>query len=72
MFLISEAEAADEVRKALEAGGEIVAVVRLRQLFLGLTPEAARDCVRTIAGWREIIPIPPQRRAARPKPAVRP
>ena len=60
MFVISEAEAA-AIRTAYEQRGEFSVAVELRQLFPGITDNAqARECVRTIAGWRpppkEIMP----------------
>jgi hypothetical protein len=61
MFVISEAEAAT-IRTAYEQHGEFSAAVELRQLFPGVTDTAlARECVRTIAGWR---PLPKRLRPA--------
>ena len=51
MFMVSEAETA-EIRKALEAGGEFDAMLKLRELFPGVAPDQARECVRTIATWK--------------------
>ena len=54
MFAISEAEAA-AIRTAYEQRGELSAAVELRQLFPGITDNRqARECVRTIAGWRPL------------------
>jgi hypothetical protein len=54
MFAISEAEAA-AIRATYEQRGEFSAAVELRQLFPGITDNAqARECVRTIAGWRPL------------------
>jgi hypothetical protein len=57
MFVISAAEAA-AIRTAFEQRGEFAAAVELRRLFPGIPDTAqARECVRTIAGWRP----PPKR-----------
>ena len=63
MFVISEEEAA-AVRAAFQQGGEFAAAVELRGLFPGITDTArARECARTIAGWkpRSLPPRPPTR-----------
>ena len=65
MFVVSEADAA-AIRAAFEQRGELSAVVELRRLFPGVTDDAqARQCVRTIAGWRPLrsvkrMPKPPR------------
>jgi hypothetical protein len=52
MFMVSEQDAT-AIRTAYEQGGELSAAVELRRLFPGITDNAnARDCARTIAGWR--------------------
>ena len=57
MFCVSEAEAA-AIRAAYEQGGEFSAAVELRRLFPGITDNAkARECARTIAGWKP-LPVP--------------
>jgi len=62
MFAVTEADAA-AIRDAFEQRVEFAAVVELRRLFPGITDNAqARECVRTIAGWRPIQPA----RARRP------
>ena len=62
MFVISEAEAA-AIRTAYEQRGEFSAAIELRRLFPGITDNAqARECVRTIAGWR---PLPKRLRQLR-------
>jgi hypothetical protein len=62
MFCVSEAQAA-VIRTAFEQRGELSAVVELRRLFPGLGNTAwARECVRTIAGWR---PLPKRLRPVR-------
>ena len=65
MFAISEAEAA-AIRAAFEQRGEFAAAIELRQRFPGITDNAqARECARTIAGWKP----PPLRTVKRmPKP----
>jgi hypothetical protein len=63
MFAITEAEAA-AIRAVFEQRGELSAVVELRQLFPGITDNRqARDCVRTIAGWKPIR-LAPRRQLA--------
>ena len=60
MFVVTEAEAA-AIRATYEQRGEFSAAVELRQLFPGITDNAqARECVRTIAGWR---PLPKRLRS---------
>jgi hypothetical protein len=62
MFVISEAEAA-AIRTTFEERGELAAAVELRRLFPGITNTTlARECARTIAGWR---PLPRRLRPAR-------
>jgi hypothetical protein len=54
MFVGTEEEAA-AIRTALEQRGELSAVVELRRLFPGIGDNVqARQCVRTIAGWRPL------------------
>jgi hypothetical protein len=58
MFTVSESEAA-AIREAFERGGELLAAVELRRLFPGITDnEQARDCARTIAGWKPLPEMP--------------
>ena len=67
MFVVSEAEAA-AIRTAFERGGEFSAAVELRRLFPGVTDNAeARQCARTIAGWRP-LPERPVRQPRRQAP----
>ena len=70
MFSVSEAEAA-AIRAAYERGGELAAAVELRRYFPGIESNAkARECARTIAGWKPLPPgKPPQ--AAQPFSAVK-
>ena len=66
MFVVSEAEAA-AIRTAFERRGEFAAAVELRRLFPGITDNTqARECARTIAGWK---PLP--LRPAKPAPRLR-
>ena len=54
MFLVSEADAA-AIRAAYEQEGELSAAIEVRRLFPGVTDNAkARDCARTIAGWKPL------------------
>ena len=65
MFAITEAEAA-AIRAAFEQSGELSAVVELRRLFPGITDNTqARECARTIAGWRP-LPLRAVKRARSP------
>ena len=58
MFAITEAEAA-AIRAVYQQRGEFAAAVELRRLFPGITDNAqARECARTIAGWKP-LPLPP-------------
>jgi hypothetical protein len=59
MFLVSEAEAA-AIRAVFDQRGELSAAIELRRLFPGITDTAqARECVRTIAGWKP-LPVAPR------------
>jgi hypothetical protein len=62
MFVVSEAQAA-AIRAAFDRGGELSAAVELRRLFPGVTDTAmARECARTIAGWKPLaVPLRPVR-----------
>jgi hypothetical protein len=70
MFVVSEAEAA-AIRAVYEQRGEFAAAVELRQRFPGITDNAqARECARTIAGWKPLwevkrLPKPPRLRRVR-------
>ena len=64
MFVVTEADAA-AIRAAYQQRGEFAAAVELRQRFPGITDNAqARECVRTIAGWKP-LPLRPVKRAPR-------
>jgi hypothetical protein len=69
MFVVTEAEAA-AIRAVFQQRGEFAAAFELRQLFPGITDNAqARECARTIAGWK---PLPNRRGyAVRHRPAAR-
>ena len=62
MFVVTEAEAT-AIRAAFDRGGELSAAVELRRLFPGITETAlARECARTIAGWKPPpMPLRPAR-----------
>ncbi len=70
MFAISEAEAA-AIRTAFEQRGEFAAAVELRRRFPGISDNVqARECARTIAGWKPLRPVkrmpkPPRLRRVR-------
>jgi hypothetical protein len=54
MFVVTEAQAAT-IRTAYEQRGEFSTAVELRRLFPGIATTAqARECARTIAGWRPL------------------
>jgi hypothetical protein len=58
MFIVAEEDAA-AVRKAFEQEGELSAAIELRRRFPGIIDNAkARECARSIAGWRP-LPDPP-------------
>jgi hypothetical protein len=54
MFIVSE-EAAAAIRVIFEQEGELSAAIEVRRLFPGITDNArARECARTIAGWKPL------------------
>jgi hypothetical protein len=58
MFTVDEATAA-AIRQAFEESGELAAVAELRRHFSGIVDnESAWLCVRTIAGWKSLPPLP--------------
>jgi hypothetical protein len=62
MFAITEAEAA-AIRAVYQQRGEFAAAVELRRRFPGITDNAqARECARTIAGWKPLAAALPLRR----------
>jgi hypothetical protein len=59
MFVVTEAEAT-AIRTAFDQGGEFAAAIELRRLFPGVTDNTqARECARTIAGWKP-LPVKPR------------
>ena len=61
MFVVSEAEAA-AIRAVFEQRGEFAAAVELRRRFPGISDNVqARECARTIAGWKP-LPLQPVKR----------
>jgi hypothetical protein len=68
MFVVSEQDAA-AIRAAFDRGGEFAAAVELRRRFPGITDNArARECARTIAGWKPLtLPPRPPVRLRRPR-----
>jgi hypothetical protein len=76
MFLVTEADAT-AIRAVFEQEGELSAAIEVRRLFPGITDNAkARECARTIAGWkplpaaaRSITRLRP-RRGPRPSPST--
>ena len=60
MFTVTETEAA-VIRRVFEEEGELSAMIEVRRLFPGIPDNVqARDCARTIAGWRPVpaAPVP--------------
>lgn len=52
MFSVDEATAS-AIRRVFHEEGELSAMIELRRVFPAITDSAkARDCVRTIAGWK--------------------
>ena len=63
MFVVSDAEAA-AIRAVFRERGEFADAVELRRLFPGIADNAqARECARTIAGWK---PLRPMKRMPKP------
>ena len=57
MFVVTEADAA-AIRAVFEQRGEFAAAIELRRRFPGITDNAqARECARTIAGWKPLRPV---------------
>jgi hypothetical protein len=58
MFLVTEADAA-AIRATFEQEGELSAAIELRRRFPGIIDNArARECARSIAGWKPLPPVP--------------
>jgi hypothetical protein len=52
VFVVTDAEAA-AIRAVFEQRGEFAAAIELRRRFPGIADNAqARECARTIAGWK--------------------
>ena len=65
MFVVTEADAA-AIRAIYEQRGEFAAALELRRLFPGITDNAqARECARSIAGWKP-LPLRPVKRMPKP------
>jgi hypothetical protein len=63
MFVVSDVEAAG-IRAAFEQSGELAAAVELRRRFPLITDNVqARECARTVAGWKPLAkpPLPVMR-----------
>jgi hypothetical protein len=60
-MVVSESDAA-AIRAAFDQGGELSAAVELRRLFPGIADnENAKRCVRAIASWTPLPPLPSKR-----------
>ena len=72
MFVVDE-PTAEAIRKAYFESGELSAVVELRRHFPGVVDnENARLCVRTIASWQPLPPLPLKKsRAGRTRSSTR-
>jgi hypothetical protein len=56
-FSVTETEAA-AIRRVFEEEGELSAMIELRRHFPGITDNAkARECARTIAGWKPALAV---------------
>jgi hypothetical protein len=61
MFSVDEATA-EAIRRVFNESGELSAAIELRRHFPGITDNvAARLCVRTIASWKPLPPLPRKR-----------
>ena len=70
MFVVTETDAA-AIRAAYEQRGELSAAVELRRRFPGVTDNTqAKECARTIAGWKP-LPLRKIRRGITPTPVKR-
>ncbi len=64
MFVVTEADAA-AIRAVYQQRGEFAAAIELRRRFPGITDNAqARECARSIAGWKP-LPLRTEKRAPR-------
>ena len=61
MFVVTAADAT-AIRAVYEQRGEFAAAIELRRRFPGITDNVqARECARTIAGWKP-LPLRPVKR----------
>jgi hypothetical protein len=61
MFVVTAADAT-AIRAVYEQRGELSAAIELRRRFPGITDNVqARECARTIAGWKP-LPLRPVKR----------
>ena len=61
MFNVDEATA-EAIRRVFHESGELSAAIELRRHFPGITDNAAaRRCVRMIASWKPLPPLPRKR-----------
>ena len=64
MFVVTEEDEA-AIRAIYQQRGEFAAAIELRRRFPGITDNAqARECARTIAGWKP-LPLRPVKPAPR-------
>jgi hypothetical protein len=71
MFVVTEADAT-AIRAVFVQRGEFAAAVELRRRFPGVTDNTlARECARTIAGWKP-LPLRAVKRLPRPPRLRRP
>ena len=67
MFMVSEEDAA-AIRTTFENEGELSAAIELRRRFPGITDNArARECARSIAGWKPLPALPAKVVRLRPR-----
>ena len=58
-----DAATAEAIGQEYDESSKLAAVIELRRYFLGITDnENARLCVRTIASWNPLSPLPPKRK----------
>jgi hypothetical protein len=66
MFLVTEVDTI-AIRALYEQDGELSAAIELRRRFPGITDNAnARECVRSIAGWKPLPQMPEKAVRLRP------
>ena len=58
MFVVTETDAT-AIRAVYDTDGELSAAIELRRRFPGVTDNLrARECARSIAGWKPLPPMP--------------